>query len=130
MPMPRMRLEVRRLMGVVAVVAAIMGILVPLLKAIDAASHGPYTMALNQRCQDLADRAGLAGSPESDVVKVLGEPTSVWRYWSGTDLTGHPAAGAYSITTYNYGLSSLVACGLFQVHCVGGVVKSTEQLDD
>jgi hypothetical protein len=128
--MPRMRFTVRRLMAVVAVVAVIMGVLVPILKGIDAANHGPYATAFNQRCQKLADRAGLVGSPESDVVQVLGEPTSVWRYWSVRNLTGSPAAGAYLITTYNYAPCSFVPLGIFQVHCIGGAVKSIEQLDD
>ena len=39
MQMPRMRFTVRRLMAVVAVFAVIMSVLVPLLKAIDAASR-------------------------------------------------------------------------------------------
>jgi hypothetical protein len=130
MQMSRMRFTVRRLMAVVAVVAVIMGVLVPLLNAIDAVNHGPYATAFNQRCQELADRTGLVGSPESDVIKLLGKPTSVWRYWSVEDLTGRPAAGAYLITTYNYAPCSFVPCGIFQVHCIGGAVKSTEQLDD
>ena len=109
MPMPPMRFTVRRLMAVAAVVAVIMGVLVPLVKAIDAANHGPYARAFNQRCQELVDRAGLVGSPESDVVKVLGKPTSVWRYWSVTHLTGNPAADAYLITTHNYAPCSFVS---------------------
>src|SRR5215472_8600169 len=127
---PRVRFTVRRLMAVVAVVAVIMAVLVPVLKAIDAMTHGPYARAFNQRCQGLADRAGLVGSPKTDVVKVLGEPTSVWRYWSGMDQTGRPAAGAYIITTYNYAPCPFVPFGKFQVHCDGGIVKATEQLDD
>jgi hypothetical protein len=95
MRMPRMRFTLRRLMAVVAVVAVIMGALIPVLKAIDAIAHSPYAMMFNRRCQALANRAGLVGSPESDVVKVLGEPTSVWKYWSLIDsTTGSPAAGA------------------------------------
>ena len=129
MQMSRTRFTVRRLMAVVAVVAVIMGVLVQFLKAVDAAIHGPYATAFNQSCQQLADRAGLVGSPESDVVKVLGKPTSVWRYSSVRDLTDRPAAGAYLITTYNFPCSFL-PCGIFQVHCIGGVVRSTEQLDD
>jgi hypothetical protein len=117
-------------MAVVAIVAMFMGIVVPVLTAIDAIGHGPYATAFNQRYQGLANRAGLVGSPESDVVKVLGEPTSVWRYWSRIDSTGRPAAGAYLITTYNYAPCAFVPCGIFQVHCGGGVVRATERLDD
>ena len=80
--LPGVQFSVRRMMAVVAVVAVIMSVLVSLSKAVDAANHGPYTISFNQHCQVLADRAGLVGSPESDVVKVLGKPTSVWRYWS------------------------------------------------
>jgi hypothetical protein len=131
MRFPRVRFTVRRLMAVVAIVAVIMGILAPVLTAIDAIAHGPYATAFNQRCQGLANRAGLVGRPESDVVKVLGEPTSVWRYWSSVDsTTRRPVAGAYLITTYNYAPCAFVPCGLFQVHCDGGFVKATEQLDD
>jgi hypothetical protein len=77
MRLPGMQFSVRRMMAVVAVVAVMMCVLVSLLKAVDAANHGPFTTAFNQRCQELADRAGLVGSPESDVRKVLGKPTSV-----------------------------------------------------
>ncbi len=126
-----MRFTVRRLMAVVAIVALIMGVLVPVLKAIDATYHGPYACAFNQRCQALANRAGLVGSPESDVVKVLGAPTSVWKYRSLVhSITRRPVAGAYLITTYNYAPCSFVPCGIFQVHCDGGIVRATEQLDD
>ena len=114
MQMSRTRFTVRRLMAVVAVVAVIMGVLVQFLKAVDAAIHGPYATAFNQSCQQLADRAGLVGSPESDVVKVLGKPTSVWRYWSVRDLTDRPAAGAYLITTYNFGPVPSFRAGSFR----------------
>jgi hypothetical protein len=130
MRLPGVQFSVRRMMAVVAVVAVIMSVSVSLLKAADAANHGPYTYAYNQRCQELADRAGLVGSPESDVVKVLGRPTSLWRHWSQWYQNGRPAPGAYINTTYNYAPCSFLPCGVFQVHCVGGVVKSTEQLDD
>ena len=131
MPMPRIRFTVRRLMAVVAVAAGMMGVLMPLLNAIDAANHGPHATEFNERCQELADGAGLVGRLESYVVEVLGKPTSVWKYWSATDLqTGQPAAGAHLITTYNFAPSFFMPCGKFQVHFAGGLVKSTEQLDD
>ena len=130
MRLPGVRFSVRRMMAVVAVVAVIMSILVSLLKAVDAANHGPYTISFNRRCQELADRAGLVGRPESDVVRVLGEPTSLWRSWSQWYPNGRPADGAYLITIYNYSPCSFLPCGKFQVGCVGGVVTSTEQLDD
>jgi hypothetical protein len=130
MRLPGMQFSVRRMMAVVAVVAVIMCVLVSLLKAVDAANHGPYTTAFNQRCQELANRAGLVGSPESNVRKVLGEPTSVWRRRSQWHTDGRPVAVAYLNTTYNYAPCSFLPCGKFQVHCVGGVVESTEQLDD
>ena len=113
-----------------AIVAVIMSVSVSLLKAVDAANHGPYITAFNQRCQELADRAGLVGRSESDVVKVLGKHTSVWRYWSTRDGMDRPAPGAYLITIYNYAPCSFLPCGKFQVGCDGGVVKGTEQLDD
>ena len=53
MQMPRMRFSVRRLMAVVAVVAGIMGALVQLLKAVDAAircraeHHLPVSLVRN-----------------------------------------------------------------------------------
>jgi hypothetical protein len=53
------------MMIVVAVVAVIMGVVVPVLEAIDAMAHGPYATAFNQRCQALANRAGLVGSPRA-----------------------------------------------------------------
>ena len=109
--MLRTRFTVRRLMAVVAVVAVTMGVLVPLLKAIDAANHGPYTISFNQHCQELADRAGLVESPESDVPKVLGRPTSVWRHWTKREPLGPPAPGAYLKTTYNYAPCSFLPCG-------------------
>jgi hypothetical protein len=71
MRMPRLRFTVKQLMAVV-VVAVIMGVLLPALHAIDAMEHGPYARAFNQRCQWLANQAGLVGRPESDVVKILG----------------------------------------------------------
>ena len=101
--MPRMRFTVRRLMAVVAVVAVILGVLIPVLQAVDAIAHGPNAGVFNQHFEALANRAGLVGSPESGVIKVLGEPTSVWKYWSSIDsTTGRPSAGAYLITTCNY----------------------------
>lgn len=130
MRLPGVQLSVRRMMAVVAIVAVIMSVSVSLLKAADAANHGPYATAFNQRCQELADRAGLVGSAENDVVKVLGKPTSVWRHWSQWHPNGHPAPGACINTTYNYAPCSFLPCGVFQVHCAGGVVKSTERLDD
>ena len=130
MRLPGVQFSVRRMMAVVAVVAVIMSVLVSLLKAVDAANHGPYTISFNQHCQELADRAGLVGGPESNVRKVLGKPTSVWRYWNRWYPDGHLPARAYLITIYNYAPCSFLPCGVFQVHCVGGVVESTEQLDD
>ena len=106
-------------------------LLVACLWVFDAFTHGPYATAFNQRCQSLADRAGLVGSPENNVVKVLGKPTWVWKYWSSIDTTtGNPSAGAHFTVTYNYAPCPLAASGLFQVHCTKGVVKATEQLDD
>ena len=118
--------RVVRNLGLVLVASLLAGC----LSFYDAATHGPYARAFNQRCQRLADRAGLVGSPESDVVKVLGKPTSVWRYWSATDLAGRPVAGADFIATYNYAPCPFAPCGMFQVHCRSGIVEATEQLDD
>jgi hypothetical protein len=131
MRLPRVRFTVRQMMVAVAVVAMIMAVLVRVLTAIDAMSHGPYAKAFNHRSQRLADRAGLVGRPESDLTKILGEPTSVWRYWSAVSMkTRQPSPGAYLVTTYNYAPCSYVPFGMFQVHCADGMVQSTEQLDD
>src|SRR4051812_4710832 len=93
----------------------------------DSIIHGPYATWYNNRCQELADRAKLIGRPESDVVKVLGPPTAVWKYWSGVwTSTGRPIPGAYLTTTYNYAPCPISPSGLFQVHCRDGVVRSTE----
>jgi hypothetical protein len=101
------------------------------LWVIDALYHGPYSAAFNRRCQRVADRAGLLGSPEGNVTRTLGEPTSVWRYWSAVCMeTGRPSPGAYLITTYNYAPCPFAPFGKFQVHCAGGIVRNTEQLDD
>ena len=48
---PCLRFTVRRLMAVVAVVAVIMALLIPVVKAIDAATHGPYATWFNAACQ-------------------------------------------------------------------------------
>jgi hypothetical protein len=126
----RVQFTVRRLMIPVGVAVAAT-LAVGFIWGIDALYHGPYATALNRRCQRLADRAGLVGSPESDVTKILGEPTSVWRYWSAVSMeTRQPSPGADLITTHNYAPCPYVACGLFQVHCTGGIVRNTEQLDD
>jgi hypothetical protein len=96
----------------------------------DDSCHGPWAVAFNQRCQERAQRADLVGRPERDVPDVMGPASSVWRYWSETDLSGQPVVGASFIVTYNYAPCPFVPAGVFQVHCVGGVVESLEQLDD
>lgn len=88
----------------------------------DAAGHGPYTIWYNERFEHLSLRAGLVGRPERDVVKILGHPSSVWKYENlpGESLT----------STYNYAPCPMVATGMFQVHCRDGVVRRIEKYDD
>ena len=71
--LPRVQFAVRRLMIPVGVAVAAT-LVAGFIWGIDALYHGPYTTAFNWRCQRLADRAGLVGSPESDVAKILGSP--------------------------------------------------------
>jgi hypothetical protein len=105
-------------------------LLVACLWVFDAFTHGPYATFFNHRCQRLAEQARLVGGPESKVVKVLGTPTWIWKYWSSIDTTGNPSAGAHFTVTYNYAPCPLAASGLFQVHCINGVVKAIELFDD
>ena len=114
-----LRFTVRRLMAVVAVVAVIMALLIPVVKAIDAATHGPYATWFNAACQR-ADEAGLVGRPEADVVSVMGPPTFTYEYESGGGWT----------RTYNYAPSGLLPTAKFQIHCQKGIVISVEQFDD
>jgi len=121
---------VRRLMMPVGVAVAAT-LVAGFIWGIDALCHGPYATAFNWRCQQLADRAGLVGRPEGEVVQVLGAPSSVWRWWSMVNMqTRRPAPGAYLVATYNYAPCPYVPSGKFQVHCTGGIVRNTEQLDD
>ncbi len=120
-PAPKKRgFTIWRLMIAVAVVAFLFGVVRPAFLVFDALSHGPFTVAYNRDCQRLADEARLIGKPESEVIKVLGEPTSVWEY-------DHPDGWT---KTFNYAPVSFVSSGKFQVHCRDGVVKILEQLDD
>jgi hypothetical protein len=136
--LPGVPFTVRRLMipGGVAVAATLV---VGFIWGIDALYHGPYATAFNRRCQRRADRAGLVGRSERAVVKVLGAPTSVWRWQSPVELrprlplpgpSSVPTYGDYTVTTYNYAACPYVPYGMFQVHCTGGIVRDTEQLDD
>jgi hypothetical protein len=128
--LPRMQFTVRRLMRRVGVAVAAT-LAVGFIWGIDALYHGPYATAFNRRCQRLADRAGLVGRPEGKVLQVLGAPTSVWRWWSMVNTqTRRPSPGAYLVTTYNYAPCPYTGFGMFQVHCTGGIVRNTEQLDD
>jgi hypothetical protein len=120
MRLPRVRFTVRRLMAVVAAVAVIMAVLFPVLKAIDAATHGPYAIWFNGACQRRADEAGLVGRPEKDVISVMGPPTFTYEYES---------VGVWT-RTYNYAPSGLLPTAKFQVHCQKGIVRSVEQFDD
>jgi hypothetical protein len=136
--MPRARFTVRRMMLRVGVAVAVM-LVVGFIWGIDACYHGPYATAYNWRCQRLADRAGLVGRSEREVVKVLGAPTSVWRWQSPVEITPRlpwpgpssvPTYGDYTVTTYNYAPCPYTGFGMFQVHCTGGIVRDTERLDD
>jgi hypothetical protein len=104
----------------VAVVASLMAVLLPVLKAIDAATHGPYATWFNGACQRRADEAGLVGRPEMDVVSVMGPPTFTYEY---EDVDGWTR-------TYNYAPCGLLPTAKFQVHCQKGIVVSVEQFDD
>jgi hypothetical protein len=135
---PRVQFTVRRLMKPVGVAIAAT-LMVVFLWVIDALYHGPYATVFNQRCQRLADRARLVGRSEREVVKILGAPTSVWRWQSPAEIRPRlpwpgpysvPTYGDYTVTTYNYAPCPYTGFGLFQVHCTGGIVRDTEQLDD
>jgi hypothetical protein len=117
---PCLRFTMRRLMAVVAIAAVIMAVLIPVLKAIDAATRGPYATWFNAACQRRADEAGLVGRPETDVVLVMGPPTFTYEYES---------VGGWT-RTYNYAPSGLLPSAKFQVHCQKGMVMSVEQFDD
>jgi len=91
----------------------LIAVILAVLPAMDAASHGPYSTWFNWRCQKLADEAGLVGRPEADVMKVLGPPSYT-----------------YLNRTYNYAPVGWFPTAKFQVHCENGVVIGVEQFDD
>lgn len=93
-------------------------VLLATLAVLDASHHGPYATWFNRRCQQLADESRLVGSPESDVVSILGRPTF---HYAGDDDARR---------TYNYAPWPFVPTAKFQVHCRDGIVESVEQLDD
>src|SRR5947209_2272714 len=74
------RLTLRKLILAVALIALLLGVVWPAYRAFDAFHHGPFTRAYNRECQRLADDAHLIGKPESEVLVVLGPPTSIWDY--------------------------------------------------
>ena len=71
MRLPREWFKVKQILLVVVVAIAAF-LLTGFIWGIDALYHGPYATAFNWRCQQLADRAGLVGRPEGEVVQVLG----------------------------------------------------------
>jgi hypothetical protein len=121
MRLPRVRLTTRQMMVVAAVVAALMPVVLPVLTAFDAATHGPYATWFNHDCQRRADEAGLVGGPEKVVVSVLGPPSYTYEY---------EGLGGRQTRTYNYSPSRLFPTAKFQVHCQGGIVMGVEQFDD
>jgi hypothetical protein len=92
---------------------------------------GPYTRWYNQSRYDLAVREQLVGRPETDVEKVLGPASDVWRRWTTTNMeTGRPVAGSRFVTTFNYAPFPFLPVQKFQVHCEHGKVQSLEMFDD
>jgi hypothetical protein len=110
----------RTMVTVVLLIALLL--CVGILSLFEAVGRGPYTTWHNERCEQLSVRAKLIGKPESDVFKVLGHPSSVWKY---EDVPGEPTT-----TTYNYAPYPWVASGMFQVHCREGIVQNIEKYDD
>lgn len=113
-------LKVKHLIMGVAVAAACLGVVRPVLVALDAGYHGPHARWYNARCQRLATQAGLIGKAEGAVEQILGKPGSIWD---------HDQPGGRT-RTYNYAPSPWASSARFQVHCQGGFVVRLEQLDD
>lgn len=117
-----------RIAAAASAILLILGIALPLL---DVIHHGPYVTWYNKRCQTIATTAGLVGKPEEEVVRVLGEPTSVYEYWDAVDFdSGEPEPGAEETTTFNFAPYSFFPFAKFQVHCRKGKVRSLELFDD
>ncbi|MCA9428019.1 MAG: hypothetical protein KC994_23270 [Candidatus Omnitrophica bacterium] len=92
---------------------------------------GPYVTRYNQRLMALATENNLRGKTESEVEKVLGEPTFVWRRWNKWRMdTGEPTSDAEFIVTYNYAPFRFFPSKVFQVHMKDDKVSGLEMFDD
>lgn len=96
----------------------------------ESAELGPYTSWFNNRLLAKAEQAQLVGSPADRVVKVLGPPDNVMRFWEVLDADGRPAAHAKFVTTYEHYPYPWLPFSKFQVHTTEGVVRSLERFDD
>ena len=96
----------------------------------EASAHGPATTAFNHRMRALSLEARLVGSAEQRVAAVLGTPDYVRQFWEVMGADGVPPPGSEYVTTYEYYPYPNVPVAKFQVHCVGGAVRSIEMFDD
>jgi hypothetical protein len=96
----------------------------------EASAHGPTTTAFNHRMRTLSLEGRLVGSGEQRVAAVLGTPDYVRHFWEVIGADGVPPLGSEYLTTYEYYPYPNVPVAKFQVHCVGGVVRSIEMFDD
>jgi hypothetical protein len=104
----------------VAVVATLVALL-PGLALVDAVAGGPYTHWHHDRLLSKARAAALIGQPESAVVQVLGEPSSV--------CSGHAGPRGELTVSLNYEPVPFLAINEFQVWVRGGRVLCVESFD-
>lgn len=122
LPAPTKRNRFRRLRWISA--AMLTPILVFVVTTAEGLMHGPLTTAFNEEMGRRARDAGLMGSSQNEVERVLGPATFVWSKEADVSR-GEPAS-----KTFNFARWSWVPAGVFQVHCANGVVVGLEQLDD
>jgi hypothetical protein len=109
----------------------VVGLLLLILAASwESAEVGPYTSWFNNRLLAKAEQAHLVGSSADRVVKVLGQPDNIMRFWEVLDADGRPAIHAQFVTTYEYYPYPWLPFSKFQVHTTGGVVRTLERFDD